>query len=245
MYDPWTVAHSVRLPWGKKKEILTIWHVDPESDGTDDSCGWFGPSVTVDDMRWLQKELESPYDRPAYSSTTFEAIVALWPLVRKRVTGEHLRKGLSARDLAEAASLATCPWDNLRSLVRGKVNHEGHWGFEEAYELAVCLLRICMRINRPWWKHPRWHVHHWKIRVAFFENLKRWLTRRCALCGKRFSWGYSPISYWSGKEVWHFDCFEIQRARDAAEKVQSNLTGSLSVTDSPSQESVRELGDGS
>lgn len=54
MHDPMTVAFDIRSPFGKKNElmkdksyryhapIITIWHVDPESDGTDDSCDWFG-----------------------------------------------------------------------------------------------------------------------------------------------------------------------------------------------------------
>lgn len=42
MYDPWTVAFSLY-------PFLTIWHKDPEKDGTDDSCDWFDckPKLTV------------------------------------------------------------------------------------------------------------------------------------------------------------------------------------------------------
>lgn len=51
MHDPMTVAFDFYLPkfWKRKRNkrwhdwfwILTIWHKDPESDGTDDSCRWF------------------------------------------------------------------------------------------------------------------------------------------------------------------------------------------------------------
>lgn len=47
MHDPMTVAHEIYLGNKKKKNgnyrtpLITIWHVDPEKDGTDDSCGWF------------------------------------------------------------------------------------------------------------------------------------------------------------------------------------------------------------
>jgi hypothetical protein len=47
---------------------------------------------------------------------------------------------------------------------------------------------------RPWWKHPRYHVWHWKVQVNAILNLKRWLFSRCATCGKRFPWGYAPIA---------------------------------------------------
>lgn len=59
MHDPKTVAFEIRYPWKaySKEEraarpgseftqnyrapFITIWHVDPEKDGTDDSCDWF------------------------------------------------------------------------------------------------------------------------------------------------------------------------------------------------------------
>lgn len=53
MHDPMTVAFEIRYPWKKYKaprndferkyreSFITIWHVDPERDGTDDSCDWF------------------------------------------------------------------------------------------------------------------------------------------------------------------------------------------------------------
>ncbi len=47
MHSPETVAFEIYLGAKKKKNgqyrspLITIWHNDPESDGTDDSCGWF------------------------------------------------------------------------------------------------------------------------------------------------------------------------------------------------------------
>ena len=50
MHDPMTVAFEIRspikrknkfFPEGYRQSLVTIWHVDPEKDGTDDSCGWF------------------------------------------------------------------------------------------------------------------------------------------------------------------------------------------------------------
>lgn len=38
MHDPMTVAFEIPRPW----PLVTVWHVDPERDGTDDSCDWFG-----------------------------------------------------------------------------------------------------------------------------------------------------------------------------------------------------------
>ena len=59
MHDPMSVAFEIRYPWlaytkaerdaRKNSEFtqtyrasfITIWHVDPERDGSDDSCDWF------------------------------------------------------------------------------------------------------------------------------------------------------------------------------------------------------------
>lgn len=70
MHDPHTLAFDIHL--GKKKNkkghykdpFITIWHKDPEKDGTDDSCGWFMrerhfPKKVVDD---IVKDFESEWD---------------------------------------------------------------------------------------------------------------------------------------------------------------------------------------
>lgn len=53
MHDPLTVAFEIKYPWrtptpvpklwphGYRRTFITIWHKDPERDGTDDSCDWF------------------------------------------------------------------------------------------------------------------------------------------------------------------------------------------------------------
>jgi hypothetical protein len=52
MHDPMTVAFTIRYPWrdaptkhfpaGYRHTFITVWHVDPEKRGNDDSCDWFG-----------------------------------------------------------------------------------------------------------------------------------------------------------------------------------------------------------
>jgi hypothetical protein len=52
MHDPLTVAFRIKYPWkgkpshffpkGYRDTFITIWHKDPEKDGSDDSCDWFG-----------------------------------------------------------------------------------------------------------------------------------------------------------------------------------------------------------
>ncbi len=52
MHDPLTVAFDINYPWkqkpsqfwpkGYRSTFITIWHKDPCSDGSDDSCDWWG-----------------------------------------------------------------------------------------------------------------------------------------------------------------------------------------------------------
>lgn len=58
--------------------------------------------------------------------------------------------------------------------------------------------------NRKWW---RFHVHHWKLQVHPWQTVRRFLFDRCASCGLRFPFGYSPVSFsWEPKrnQWWAF-----------------------------------------
>jgi hypothetical protein len=70
MHSPKTVAFEIYL--GRKKDrkgryrnpFITIWHNDPEKDGTDDSCGWFIRLRHADEEVYekIVKEFESEWD---------------------------------------------------------------------------------------------------------------------------------------------------------------------------------------
>jgi hypothetical protein len=72
-----------------------------------------------------------------------------------------------------------------------------------------------------WWRFKRmhlWHVHHWKIQVRPVQTFRRWLFTRCAQCGNRLPYGYSPVSvhwdsmphkwYESEVGVYHHECYD-------------------------------------
>lgn len=71
MHDPKSVAFEIYLGAKKKRNghyrspLLTIWHNDPESDGTDDSCGWFIRSRHLREglLDKVIKEFESEWDQ--------------------------------------------------------------------------------------------------------------------------------------------------------------------------------------
>ncbi len=214
MYDPKTVAHEIKFG---KKTIVTIWHVDPESDGTDNSCGWFQPRLTSRDLDIIQElvdwDLKFPFytsqstvllsvlENPKYSymqqtvGDSLAYVAAAWQQI-SRHRDKRKQGQLTAGEWWAVVNLATNPDDNLRAILASSEDKPG----ERAARFLMCVMRQYLRHHRPWWRHPRWHVHHWEFQVHFVQNMKRWwLFSRCSYCGKRFSWGYSPISSaWDG-----------------------------------------------
>lgn len=120
-------------------------------------------------------------------------------------------------------ALADSLWDNEHDNLRPWFAHLSR--YDAIYRICQ-LFRIHKSLIRPWYKHPRWHIHHWKIQIPFVLYLRRRLFSRCAGCGERFSWRYSPVSthwgqprrHWWESEVgvYHHDCY---RKREEATHV--------------------------
>lgn len=124
------------------------------------------------------------------------------PLYQRWFSSWRLRRALTAAT-PMLLGLVSNSSDNLHHLI-GEARACNDDGQKAMGELFICVARNLRREARPWWRHPRWHLHHWSIRVAPWDNLKRWVTRSCADCGKRFSWGYAPIHDANGYH--HHDC---------------------------------------
>lgn len=92
---------------------------------------------------------------------------------------------------AEASDLALNPIDNLSRVEKP----------EEAVRLIAAALN---RRFRPWWKHPRWHVHHWRVNFHLLQNLRR-MVEPCATCRKPLGFGYCPVADSRGSH--HDLCF--------------------------------------
>ena len=156
MHDPMTVAFDIKAPWwrtlnkGKPGEwryhstLLTIWHVDPETDGSDDSCGWTFPK-NGERERAFAKELadweeQFPYyfampvireltsyedfaepgSNIAYHRTRISAgdcialCADLFATFRWRLYPERRKWGLTPRLMAAAYELGAANGDNLQ-----------------------------------------------------------------------------------------------------------------------------------
>lgn len=232
MHDPMTVAFEIKRPWPKPASkyfpkgrrywpaLVTVWHVDPATGGDDDSCGFSYVRVREVDRLWAHMEAEREWRfwfSDEYASINlltaghFEIVTAVLRTVRRRFTGTSWWRPLTARDLSLALGLCSGPSDNILSVVRRA--KEGKGGFED---LIRCVLRSYLTKRRPWWRRPRWHVHHWRIQVHPLQDLKRFLFTRCAGCGLRFRWGYAPVTaQWDSdrprwfrgeRDKYHSDC---------------------------------------
>ena len=195
MYDPMTVAHEVKI---LGRSILTVWHIDPETDGTDDSCGWFNPKITEREEKIVAEMTEWDMDMP-YFSSPYLPLTIVDPKYdySQQFAGDCLsfigwiwlhiawqrdrRKKLTVAEWWNVVNLSSNPNDNLRSILADP---------DEDTECKLkrffyCVAKAYLRHHRPWWKHPRWHIHHWHFQIHFVQKLKRWLFSRCAHCKKR------------------------------------------------------------
>ena len=265
MHDPMTVAFDIKYPWkerrpgnekiwpnGYRRTFITVWHVDPEVDGSDDSCGWFSPPLSKDQQNMVKTiagdEARTPYfqrfrGKEIDSPTEGETLLRQAFLLMGRVLSkQHLCKPrLRPVTFAEASRWA-CEMmgnsvDNFRSSLAFLPSWHNSSGEDTKHGREYCaerffwaIARYIARERRPWYRHPRWHVWHWQIQVHPLGDFKRWAFSRCADCGGRFTWGYSPwTNSWNGtgplwfrseEDVHHSDCKNPQSVAAAARESQ-------------------------
>lgn len=251
MHDPMCVAFEIKSPfvqsthgnWKYRPALVTVWHVDPETDGSDDSCDMFGgrkrrteaEKALVEEM--AAEELRTPYytgpwlcgfprdpryprmawvnPGDALALVTAAFSVFAWRLHRKRLTPELM---------SEAARIACNSFDNFQTSF---ILHEKDYGGDQLDQLRglfSSLLGCYLRHLRPWWRHPKLHVWHWKIQVHPVQSFKRWAFTRCARCGGRFKWGESgttnswhsqgPRWFRGEPDLSHMDCSGVSVACD-------------------------------
>lgn len=230
MHDPMTVAHEIYLGAKRKKNgnyrtpLITIWHVDPEKDGTDDSCGWFIRSRHIDKKLYskVKSEFEfnfkhnywfneSGYPKFSVPGLTLEMFSkASWIIHMELYGGGHYSKkakrkhdAFMKKNLYDILHFAENPTDSLHGSITMK------YGVEKPEERCAHFVSVItayvMRRLRPWYKHPRWHIHHWKIQFHPWQRLKRRYWDKCCVCGKRGFKG-AAHSDWYGTRIWHSEC---------------------------------------
>lgn len=216
MHDPMTVAHEIRWPWknkhGHRESIITIWHVDPESDGSDDSCGWFkrarhgDPKVLEQIRKGFAFEFQYWFNESGYPQFSVIALSidmytkALWVVFKRnrRKVNRFMQKYLY-----EIIRFAENPTDSLHPSITSKYG----LGKKEdrVNDFASIIYGDILRKMTPWYKHPRWHIHHWRIQFRPWQNFKLRHWKKCCICGKR-GFKSSPIGDWDGTRIWHQEC---------------------------------------
>ena len=225
---PWKRKPCKFWPKGYRDTFITIWHVDPERGGDhgnrgDDSCGWFRPPLYPEEREriaklgrseystiWAKQDATAKEKSYAYiciDQDCYGAIYWAWRRIKQEMNPRGLwkfggaRNFLTASELEEIYSLAWNPIDNLQTSFR-EVTSE-----EKAARFFITVYRCFQRHHRPWWKHPRWHVHHWKLQIHPWQQFKRWAFARCSGCRKGFRWGERVWGY-GGPEIYHDTCTE-------------------------------------
>lgn len=214
---------------------------------TDDSCGWFDrtPGAYSDAVNYLLKDQTfmhdvrlilarrepMPYpfyegisDRhmtglrlPAGEALALVLMIAQELELRRWWNGQNGGAGAHGsfwrrtfnrkrEVLSEAVSLALSPLDNLSAA--------------DSPEGSVRLIAACLnRRFRPWWKHPRWHVHHWKINFDIVRNVRR-MFEPCATCRKPLGFGYCPHADHRGSH--HSECLGIRMSGGPVEEARTH-----------------------
>lgn len=244
MHDPMTQAFRItqfwrrKSKWGYRPDFITIWHVDPETDGSDDSCGWSRPKLSKDQksrinsiagdearepyyLAWPAKKIESPTEHESLLRQAFLIVGKVFS--REHLCKPPIRPVTFAEASLWAAQLAGNTIDNFRSSLAFLPGYHSNRQDDNEHDRTYCAERFfyaigayILRERRPWYRHPRWHVWHWHIQIHPLQAFKRWAFSRCCKCGKRFSYGYFPVTnqwdsegprwFRSEEGVFHAEC---------------------------------------
>jgi len=155
MYDPMTVICKIGN--------LTLWHRDPCSDGTDNSC--YG--LTKEEREKLTKVFK--YDigcivdifKTYRKGNELEVIYCAYRSAKYHLIGKRLK----AKDYFYILDLCLNSWDNLT--IYGDINDKK----EDAMIFYLNVARIIKTFYRPWYKHARWHIHHWGLTINIGKKL--------------------------------------------------------------------------
>lgn len=178
MHDPWTVAFNVRLPWGKRRQLATIWHVDPCKGGGDDSCGFSYPRLTDKQIKRLESlawhEGRYPYfmrerakqwsgsrteAESIYRALVLHVAHALGLKITFDQAAAHAARQIHDCDCSDPAGVL-CFLPGWHSNFAEDVPEHRQQRF---HSICAGIARVLLLRRRCWYQHPRWHFWHWSI----------------------------------------------------------------------------------
>lgn len=232
MPDELKATRSHNWPEGYRNDFITIWHEDPERDGSDDSCGYSYVKLTPKQREFLRNaawwEGRTPHFLK-YASKEFpgeaeeaECYMRGVALLVARVLRLKVSMDYITRFAAEAVHVRTesCKFGGSFCFLPGYHTNnqkDSEEDRQEHFHGILCgVARSILTDQRPWYRHPKWHFWHWKFQIHPLQEFKRWAFSRCCKCGKGFKWGQSvctnswhgtgPLWFRSEKHVYHDDC---------------------------------------
>lgn len=261
MHDPMTVAFEIknplarRSPGGYRPSLVTVWHVDPEADGSDDACDWFGGRKLTAEQQKVRDQIagtfafewhrSAPYERfgwfmpdgtPNYS--THAIVLAMFRIAANHHFGHWGRRAARflRRHAYDILLFAENSCDSLDESIRQRHGLRDGDHRQQARRFASVVYAWILRAERPWWRHPRWHVHHWRLQIHPLQSLRRRLFSRCEECGRGFRSGESVVGRcWGEPPRRWFEWFRSERYIRHADCERSRATA-VASSEHPTQE---------
>lgn len=168
---------------------LSLWHRD--RNGVDGACAWFmrASHGSREVLKAIERRFDFDWDRTTrlHDGTLaplgfFDGSPLNWPIMSIHAIAlnlfflaavEHFggrRKAMRfvQGNLALILIFAENPCD---SPVQGWMHRfgidESETREDRIRKAAAMIYGWILRATRPWYRHPRWHVHHWRIQVSW------------------------------------------------------------------------------
>jgi hypothetical protein len=177
---------------------FTLWHKDPEKHGDDDSCGWFLRHYHLDQelAKIIRQEFEFNFKHnywftedgmPIFS--TQGIVLNMYGAAAWKIFYPNRRKydRFFRTHLYSILKFAENPTDSLHRAITNEYRYrmiEHDRSQVESREERIArfssvVYSDIMRKLRPWYKHPRWHIHHWRVSFNIYSTpyLGPWLWR--------------------------------------------------------------------
>lgn len=207
MHDNSILVFEIPGLWkvrGYRPTLFSVWH--------DGDCGWAYPEITKQEWEKISQVMECATDFFQKRGNYYVSIMAQLETtygMAETIAWRLWHKQLKPKHLMRLMSLVSDPVDNIRHYFENPLE------YSDLERLYWIITRVLKRIDRPWYKHPRWHLHHWCVHCDWLVRFKRWVFSRCCVCGKRFRYGEAPISKGNGdgprwfkseENVYHCNC---------------------------------------
>jgi hypothetical protein len=225
MHDPLRQLYSCRL--------FTLWHKDTESDGSDDACGFYlrarhgDPNILRRIIYSFERDFKDWFDDDGQPRLSTMAITLnMYNTASHEFYNYNWKKKtrFMKKHLYEILLFAENSIDSLHPSINSsklRTRYIAPGKEQRAQEFANIIYADILRKSRPWYKHPRWHIHHWRLQVHHYQQLRRRLFTRCAKCHKPFI-NESPVTcqYENKKPGWfrsEENLFHMQCLKDQSE----------------------------